>query len=53
MFQFVNGAIECAECRKEIRHSEEFTCAYCEASLCDGCLFDHEDECYVCVRRLS
>lgn len=45
MFQLINGCIECAECRNDIRHGDEFDCYYCGASICGGCLFIHEDEC--------
>lgn len=45
MFQMINGTIECAECRHEILHGDEFNCHHCGASICDGCLFYHEDEC--------
>lgn len=47
MAQLMNGAIECAECRHEIRYADEFNCSYCGASLCDNCLFHHEDQCDV------
>lgn len=50
MFQMINGTIECAECRHEIRHGDEFNCQSCGASICDGCLFYHEDECLVVSR---
>lgn len=45
MFQLINGCIECAECRNEILYTDEFTCSYCRASLCDSCLLSHEEEC--------
>jgi hypothetical protein len=47
MFQLINGTIECGQCRHEIRHGDEFICNYCGASLCDSCLFYHEEECYL------
>jgi hypothetical protein len=47
MFQLINGSIECAECRREIRYSDEFTCLHCGASVCDSCLLEHENECAV------
>jgi hypothetical protein len=47
MTQLVNGSIECAECRREIRYADEFNCSYCGASLCDHCVLIHEDECFV------
>jgi hypothetical protein len=53
MSQVVNGCVECAKCRNEIRYADEFNCSYCGASLCDNCLFGHEDECYVTVGRES
>ena len=34
MFQLINGCIECAECRNDIRHGDEFDCYYCGASIC-------------------
>jgi hypothetical protein len=45
MAQLMNGSIECAECKHEIRYVEEFNCSYCGVSLCENCLFNHEDEC--------
>lgn len=45
MFQLINGTIECGECRNQIRHGDEFNCDSCGASLCESCLFNHEDEC--------
>ncbi len=47
MFQLINGAIECGQCRREIRHGDEFVCCSCGASLCEGCLLDHEQECEI------
>lgn len=51
MFQLINGTIECGECRNEILHGDEFPCNYCGASLCDGCLLDHEEDCRYLIRR--
>jgi predicted amidophosphoribosyltransferase len=45
MFQLINGTIECGGCRREIRHGDEFSCALCGASLCESCVFYHEEEC--------
>lgn len=51
MFQFINGTIECGECRHEIRHGDEFNCSTCGASLCESCIFPHEDECGLSVDK--
>src|SRR5687768_4698310 len=53
MAQLMNGTVECAECRNEIRYADEFNCSYCGASLCDNCLFHHEDECDVSITPRS
>jgi hypothetical protein len=53
MSQLMNGAIECEDCRNEIRYDDEFDCAYCGASLCDNCLSRHEDECRLSPRTRS
>jgi hypothetical protein len=53
MFQLINGCIECAECRNEILYTDEFNCCYCGASLCDSCLFCHEDECSLSLKPRS
>jgi hypothetical protein len=34
-------------------YTEEFNCSYCGASLCDGCLFYHEDECSLSLKPRS
>jgi hypothetical protein len=49
MFQYINGTIECGECRHDIRHGDEFNCFTCGASLCESCISQHEDECAVAV----
>lgn len=49
MFQYINGTIECGECRHDIRHGDEFNCFTCGASLCESCIFQHEDECAVVI----
>jgi hypothetical protein len=49
MFQYINGTIECGECRHDIRHGEEFNCSTCGASLCESCVIHHEDECAMTV----
>jgi hypothetical protein len=51
MFQLINGTIECGECRSEILHGDEFNCSTCGASLCEGCLLYHEDECGLAIRE--
>ena len=53
MAQLMNGTIECAECRNEIRYVDEFNCSYCGASLCDNCVFRHEAECDVSITPRS
>jgi hypothetical protein len=38
--------LSCAECGRDLEDGEEGeTCVYCYATLCDGCIDDHEDEC--------
>lgn len=51
MFQFINGTIECGECRHHILHGDEFNCSICGTSLCESCILQHENECALSIEE--